>query len=478
MTRWLSLLAPLALVSAPALAQDETVKPTIQNLAFAAGYKAMFTCSATFNAGKSVEQIADDELRHTYPVYESLFDDVGAARIDAARRTVSVTYASGMPPRLAVHRPFLGCAALPVGAKADAARHLPRIDLDAPLRDDAAPWPMGDRLPNALSIGAGRKAALDATIGQAFDGAFDGRTSAVLIVSDGQIVGERYRDGFAQDTSQRTWSVAKSIAASVIGAAVQDELIALDEPAGLDAWSRPGDPRGAITVEHLLHMASGLNSDPAGNRTDDVYLGGGLVAQHAVSAGLDAAPGTRWRYANNDTMLALRALRERIGRERSLTYPFTALFHRIGMLDTVPETDWDGDFILSSQVWTTARDLGRLGLLYLNDGVWNGERILPVGWSDYVSAPAPVQPWGKGERPEDNDADEGYRGYGAQFWRYLDYPGVPNDTYAALGNRGQFLIIVPSRNIVIVRRGYDYRGNYFDGPGFTAAVLDALAGPD
>ncbi|MFK7915582.1 MAG: serine hydrolase, partial [Pseudomonadales bacterium] len=138
---------------------------------------------------------------------------------------------------------------------------------------------------------------------------------------------------------------------------------------------------------------------------------------------------------------------------------------------THPETDWDGDFVMSSQVWTTSRDLARLGLLYLNDGVWNGKRILPKGWSRFVATPAPAQPANR----QGANAREPGRGYGAQFWLYQNFPGVPDGTYAALGNRGQFVIIVPARNTVIVRRGYDYRGERFDGPAFTAAVLAALA---
>ena len=215
-------------------------------------------------------------------------------------------------------------------------------------------------------------------------------------------------------------------------------------------------------------MASGLNSEPAGSRTDAVYFGGGLVAQHATATPLEARPGTRWRYANNDTMLALRALREAMDDDAAFhAFPFEAVLHRIGMTRTVPETDWGGDFILSSQVWTTSRDLARLGLLYLNNGVWEGERILPAGWSDYVRLRSGPQPYG------DTRPKAGHRGYGAQFWTY-HYPGVPEGTYAALGNRGQFVIIIPSEDTVIVRRGYDYTGNRFDGPAFTAEVLEVF----
>jgi len=155
-------------------------------------------------------------------------------------------------------------------------------------------------------------------------------------------------------------------------------------------------------------------------------------------------------------------------------YPFKALLHPLGMSNTVPEMDRGGDFLLSSQVWTTARDLGRLGQLYLDDGVWTYDgrlkRILPEGWAGYVAAPAPAQPPNR----QGEAASEPGRGYGAKFWLYENYPGVPNDTYAALCNRGQFLIIVSSKRAVIVRRGYDWRRNYFDGPKFTAEVLASL----
>ena len=260
---------------------------------------------------------------------------------------------------------------------------------------------------------------------------------------------------------------------------MEDEILDVKDKAALEAWSRPGDPRAEITVENLLQMASGLHSNPepgkGGNRTDQIYFGGGLMVQHATRNPLEAPPGKRWKYANNDTMLAVRALREALENDRKFhSYPFKSLLHPIGMYNTVAETDWGGDFILSSQVWTTARDLGRLGQLYLDDGVWKYDgkpkRILPEGWANYVAAPAPAQPANR----QGEAASKPGRGYGAQFWRYENYPGVPNDTYAALGNRGQFLIIVPSKRAVIVRRGYDWRGNYFDGPEFAADIIASL----
>ena len=456
----------VALSLAPVAAAQDV--PTRADLANAAGYVAQFTCSATFNGGKSPAQITADELTNIYPDYAPAMKAIGEADIEREGRTVSVSYADDMPPRIAVYRPHLGCSSLPQGATEKAAKRLPRAEVAAPSYGDMA-WPTGDRLPNEDGLSDKQRDALDAVVDEAFAGGFDGVTSAVVVVMDGRVVAERYKVGFTPETSQRTWSVAKSIGATVVGAAVHDKIIKTEDDKLLDAWSRPGDPRADITLDDLLRMASGLNSDPAGNRTDAVYFGGGLVAQHATAASLDAKPGTRWRYANNDTMLALRALREAMDDdERFHAYPFTEVLHRIGMTRTVPETDWGGDFVLSSQVWTTARDLARLGMLYLQDGVWEGERILPEGWAAYASAESGPQPYGE-TPPEDGS----YRGYGAQFWTY-HYPGVPTDTYAALGNRGQFVIVVPSEETVIVRRGYDYAGERFDGPAFTAAVLEAL----
>jgi CubicO group peptidase (beta-lactamase class C family) len=136
-------------------------------------------------------------------------------------------------------------------------------------------------------------------------------------------------------------------------------------------------------------------------------------------------------------------------------------FASIGMTRTTAERDWRGNFILSSQVWTTARDLARFGLLYLNQGQWNGERVLPLDWDKDVAKPFGPQP-------------EGPFGYGLSFWLLNHSPGVPEDTFAAFGNRGQFVVIVPSRQVVIVRRAEDAPGSSFDIARFTADVLAAL----
>ena len=454
------------------------------HLSLVAGYKAAFTCSALYNAGRDVEAIADDELHRIYSGYRDTMAQLPDAQYETQTikrgkrrnafettvKIVSVAYADNAPPRYAVWRPGLGCVQLPTYADLSDIDSIPLVRLDDVRLTAQMPWPNGDAISEPIFSQTQDGSVLRDIVTSAFDRLTYGEgteTTAVLVVKNGEIIAERYREGFTKTTPQRTWSVAKSIAASIIGAAVDEGVIKTDTPAGIDAWSAAGDPRGDITLEDLLHMSSGLTSLTAGNRTDDVYFGGGRVIDHAITNRLVAEPGTRWRYANNDTMIAMRALRERMGDDNEfLHFPFEELLHPIGMRHTFLETDWNGDFILSSQVWTTARDLARLGLLYLNDGVWDGRRILPEDWNDYVATPSPDQP--PVRRPGIAPP-----GYGAQWWLYGEAHALPNGSYAARGNRGQCLMIVPSRDVLIIRRGFDDGGG-FDLARFSADILMAI----
>lgn len=442
------------LITATASAQDDPA-----HLSLVAGYKAAFTCSGVFNAGRTPDEIADDELHRIYSGYRDAMANLPDAVIDEANKNVAVAYLDGMAPRVAQWRPYLGCVQLPTGASID--------DVDLPIakvrQNRRLPIPLPEAMSDDLQLLAMVEAAFDReSYGEGTE------TTAVVIVRDGAVVAEKYRHGFDAETPQRTWSVAKSIAVTILGAAVEDGVLSVDEPAALAAWSTNGDPRGDITIENLLHMSSGLTSSAAGNRTDDVYFGGGRIVDHAITNRLVATPGALWRYANNDTMIAMRVLRERVNNDSNyLRYPFEKVLLPLGMDRTFLETDWNGDFVLSSQVWTTARDLARLGLLYLNDGVWNGERILPDGWAHYVATPAPAQP------PRQRANGSPYPGYGAQFWLYGARDGLPEGSYAARGNRGQYLMIVPARNMLIIRRGFDDGGG-FDLARFSADLIAAL----
>jgi len=293
------------------------------------------------------------------------------------------------------------------------------------------------------------------------------RTASVVVVRDGQVVAERYDRGIDHETPVRTWSAAKSLTATLIGAARRKGMIDIDYPAVIAAWNSGADPRRAITLRNLLHMASGLDSGDNGSRTDKLYFGGARVIDTAAAASLEAKPGSRFKYANNDTLIAMHALREAMKDDNLFhRFPYESVLHKIGAMHTTMEIDWNGDFISSSQVWATARDLARIGQLYLQNGMWGTERLLPEDWVKFVSTPAPAQP-GDG------------RGYGAQFWLMNNVSGVPADTYYAAGNRGQYVVIIPSLNAVIVRQGFDVIGGaQFDIERFTADLVTALQAAD
>jgi CubicO group peptidase (beta-lactamase class C family) len=285
------------------------------------------------------------------------------------------------------------------------------------------------------------------------------KTTGVVILRDGAVVAERYAAGWGPFTSNRTWSAGKSLAGTLIGHVVMRPGPVPLRPSTAALWPRAGDPRGGITLDHLLRMSSGLHSDTAGNRTDAIYFGGTAVDEQALGWPLAARPGTRFRYANNDTLLAAYMMRLALGDDMNRLVPL-ALLAKIGMAHTDMGADWRGNYILSSQVWSTARDLARLGQFWLQDGVWQGERLLPTDWMRYMTTPSGPQP---ATGP----------GYGATLWLFGPKQGLPEGSYAAQGNRGQYIMVIPSAKLVIVRRGEDPGAARFDIAKFSADVLAA-----
>lgn len=435
-----------------------------------AGYKAVLTCGATFNGGKSAAMIAADELTGIRVDFRDTFAQLPDAQINLRKKYVAAQFDDDLPPRYAVWRDGFGCAQLPVGATLVSRKLLPTAVVKKVSQQVDAPWPFGDRVGQHHQPNLALARVVDDALNSATYGDLNS-TSAVLVTTAEQLLIEQYKPGYTPYTSQRTWSVGKAITATVIGVAVEKGLVDIKAPANIPEWSAPGDERQTITLEHLLQMNSGLDSSVNGANTPDIYFGGGLVTEYATATGLETAPGTRFKYANNDTMLAVRSLRATLNDDQKmLRFPSENLFHKIAMNNTVAETDWQGNFVLSSQVWTTSRDLGRLGILYLNDGLWRDQQIVPIGWRDYVSRPTGAQP------PLEYEGDK-IPGYGAQFWLYPSrFEGMPDDAFNAEGQRGQSMMIIPSRNLVIVRRGYDHKdGQRFDIARFSADVLAALA---
>ena len=432
------------------------VSPTPRKVAATqAATRAVALCSGLWDGGRTIEQIDADNGGPGGT--ESM-----KTNIDYARKIVSIKYSDVMPPRIVAWRPVLGCVQLPVGATEDALRFVPQVAADVVRPNlDGQDWPTGDR--NATGrVPDAKQKALDAVVAAGFDGAtYGGRTWGIIVVKDGKIVAERYAMGFDMHQAAQTHSAAKSFASSLVGIATWKYGLDIDRPGALEEWRKPGDPRGAITARHMLHMSSGLYGEGGGSPQSDIYAGGATVADRAVTNMLDTLPGTRFLYNPPDTMLLMRAVRESVKDDRTFwAMPFQQLFWKIGMTRTTPASDWNGDFLMSGQTYSSARDFARFGLMYLNDGVWNGERILPEGWAKFVATPGPVQP------------TDG-RGYGAQFWLYPGIDGLPADAFTPDGAQGQYSMIIRSQNTVIVRRGFDASPG-FKISKFCADVIDTI----
>jgi CubicO group peptidase (beta-lactamase class C family) len=431
-----------------------------------AGMKAGTACSAVFVAGRALADVKVDELGGLPAVADGAGDPV----VDRTNRSVSVAYEAAKPPRIAVYREGRGCTTLPPGAGVAQARAAPNPEVArSPTDTVRSRWPDADLLRQPSD-------ALATIVEAAFDGRTYGegtKTIGVVVVHRDRLVAERYRPGFGPHTQYRTWSAAKMITNALVGILVGGGMLELDSPAPIPEFGARDDPRSKITVAQLLHMSSGLERRGSGVFT--AYFDGADAVRESTAAQLEVDPGTRWYYANRDTLLLVRAMREVLGDEAYWRFPTRALLDRIGMGDTVPETDLHGNYVLSSQVFTTPRDLARLGLFYLRDGVWEGERILPEGWVDFSTRPAPARK--RGGRALLAYGIQGLLGYGAQIWLYHPIPFVMSQrAYSAIGHRGQYVTVVPSHELVVVRTGLDPEegGVLWRQDRFFADVIEAL----
>jgi CubicO group peptidase (beta-lactamase class C family) len=422
------------------------------------GMQALLTCNGLFVSNRTLDQLYGAELKlDLMPLAPP-----NEINIDRERKTVAVGQSgNGLAPVMrAAHREGLGCVVLgPEQTFADL-DNLPILKMPAPDGDASRlPWPDGDLIETKLLPSYIDRKALDAAAEFAFERQKHGHPSQItlslLVVHKGDIVLERYAAGVDMTTKTRTWSTAKSIAGTLIGIAAGDGKLALDAPLPIRNWgprspSADSDPRSRITLRSILNMSSGLY--PVDNNVNAYvlgsplgYFGGVSSVLGALDRGIVREQGTTFDYENYDSLIGVFALKTVIGDQRKyLEFPRRALFDRIGMRNTIAGVDRFGDYVLSSQVYTNARDLARFGLLYLNEGTWNGKRIVPESWIRFARTPAP------------STRDLG-RIYGGQFWLVPDdFTDLPQDAYSTAGSRGQFTIIIPSYDLIIVRRGEDW----------------------
>ncbi len=427
----------------------------------ATGYVAHNICSKSFVSGldpQSVfaETIEREGIRRLRPLLQ--FD------LDRADKTVDASLA-GLFGSHAVFREGFGCV-LQHGSREP---YLPRSDIEGLKSAKAQPLLPEIAGPDVVEPSdTGLKAALDHSFDEPGQPPFR-KTKAVVVVRDGQVIAERYAAGVGVDTPLLGFSMTKSVINALLGIMTQQGLVSPSIPAPIPEWHTSSDPRREIEVEHLMRMTSGLALDETNSGFDPssqmLFLQNDMAA-FAIRAPLIARPGTRWAYSSATTQILARIIRDAAGGpEQTLAYAWRELFNPLGMRNVTLEFDAAGTLQGTSYMLASARDWARFGLLYLNDGVLAGKRILHEDWVDF-SAAATLN-----------------TDYGAGFWTNRSEHanakvrvglGMPRDAFFASGDLGQRVAIIPSQRLVVVRLGnsVDPTG---DMRGFARLIREVIA---
>jgi len=425
-----------------------------ESLPIITGYAAKMACSGVFVAGRPANQVLRQDLA-SFPV------SLASCTVDPQDSSVTASVL-GLASRKAIYRWKLGATLVSGDVTEEALReqHIPRWAAPA-VNPDTVDWPMGDR----LRVGDGRKGIdtikMQTALGFAFGegGAPITGTRAVLVIYHGRLIVERYAPGFDRHTRLTGWSMTKGITNALVGILVGQQKLKVDAPAPVAEWAN--DSRHAITLADLLHMNSGLRwwefyggpSDATRMLFKESNMGG-----YAMRSPMRDPPGREFNYSSGSTNILSLIVRKAAGDEDYYHFPYQRLFERIGMYSAVMELDGSGTFVGSSYCYATARDWARFGLLYLNDGMWNGQRVLPEGWVNWTRAGG---------------------SYGALWWLNhavegkRRHPELPDDCFACEGYEGQYIWVIPSKDVVIVRLACE-QGSKLNPDTFVPEVLRAL----
>lgn len=408
------------------------------------GYGAKNMASAIYLQHRDPQSVLQEELA---------FFPVSYGTYTVNKEDSSVTGSVwGFAKRKAIYRTGLGCTLVNDLTEAEIrAQHLTVPAAPSQNRDTIA-WPYGDkisgRIPSNVDTAALRQAIDNAMHARSRKGGGPAYTRAFLVLYDGNIVGEQYAPGFNKNTVQIGWSMTKSLTSAVIGVLVKAGKLDPDAPAPVPEWKHTNKEK--IRLKDLLQQSSGLdyteNYNSPSEATNMLFKRGNMAAS-IIKLPLKYEPGTLFNYSSGNANILSRIIRNTVGDSSYTAFPYNALFHKINMYSLVLEPDASGTYVGSSYSYATARDFARFGLLYYNNGAWNGEQLLPVNWVKESIQPAP--------------ASKLHR-YGYLFWlngtddkdpakRWL--PDAPADMYFADGFGGQNVFIIPSKKLIVVRLG-------------------------
>lgn len=388
-----------------------------------AGYKAKVACSEIFVAGRNADDVISTNFDNISPTFDWVKLDVNEVEKSVQGKFL------GVGKSKALFRNGAGCSlvgkngltAVTIPSPQNTDGHLYETAIRADVQNALQPFFDDEALPNPIV------------------------TRGIVVIQNDQIIAEQYAEGFDAKTRQQSWSTAKGFTQALIGIAQNQGHLSLEDKVELSAWS-DDDPRGQITLGHLLHMASGLEFSEAyanpNSHVDQMLFNQSDMGAYAASLKLAHKPGTVSQYSSGTTNIVasmLRAKLEANGVDYH-SFPRKELFDKLSMSSAIFEVDAVGTFIGSSYIYATPRDFARFGQLYLQKGQWKGEQILSPEWIDYTRQPAP-QSGGK---------------YGSHWSLNLGQktlPGLPEDVIHLGGNDGQMIVVIPSKNTVIVRLG-------------------------
>ena len=437
------------------------------------GFVSKYLCSSTFVSNRKPEVVYQEDI---LPV--NALTKMMDYTIDRQQKTVS-SNSFGLFRSTAIFREGCGCT-LVIGVTAKEMRNQKLVESgfkeNRPSHGTDLPWPTGGHGPVDPSTMGIEKQKLEKALDAAFSepGPQKSRkTRAVVVVFNGRLIAERYAPGFNKDMPLLGWSMSKSVTNALIGILVRQKKLDIMRPAPVPEWQHEDDSRKKITLDQLLRMSSGLKFEERYGPLDDVthmLYGSHDFAAYAAAKPLEIEPDGKWYYSSGTSNIVARIVRKTVENEYEYYYRFIyeELFDKIGMYSAILEPDSSGTFVGSSYASATPRDWARFGLLYLNDGIWQGERILPKGWIKYTTTPTTKAP--KGE-------------YGAHMWlnagsptdpNNRKWPGAPRDAFAALGFQEQNVIVIPSKKLLLVRFGATTDRESWNTDEFIKNFLDCL----
>ena len=396
------------------------------------GYPAKYLCSAVFITNRQQAEVEALDLNFSFIKYTH-------NKVSFQDSSVTSSFLWGKSK--AIYRKGFGSTL--VRDTDEAALRRIKFPAMKPLgyHPDTMAWPMGNVIPDSMT-GIDKNKLSEITRKLMVDSAYNGNAFAFIVLHKGLPVAESYKPQFSAKTRFQSWSMAKSFTNALVGRMVMEGRMDISKAAGLPEWQN--DERRQITINHLMQMQSGLQwNEDYGNRSDVTVMlyDQPDFARYAFQRDLEFPVGSKWYYSSGSVNVINYLMRKSIGNDSEYyTYPYTSLFSKTGMNSVIFELDASGTHVGSSYVYAPARDYARFGLLYLQDGMFNNQRILPEGWVKYTTTPGEAN---KGE-------------YGALFWlnKAKYYPSVPEDMYSCNGHEGQRIFIIPSKELVVVVLGY------------------------